>query len=249
MPSMSTLSKIGSTGMQFMGGMTGKTPPGGGDDQSSGGGSSWAQSAGQLVGGIMGTGGAESGSMAGMAGQMIGGAMGTKGGQDGSFGATVGQQAASLFGKGPSKEEGSGGGIGPGSTSPPGEQKQEEEKEKSVGEQLPGLVGSMMGETRVKGCWKKAYSRGFGHRPSVCGPNQSISGLWCFANCQDGYTGFSRTCYKDCPSETGSGWLGTCKRAQNYKRGPGDTKPCTGCEKIGLRYYEKCKDGYVPSGS
>lgn len=76
------MKSMGKSASSFAKGMKGK------DDKE--GGSSWSSMAGQMVGGALGTGGAESGSMAGMAGQMIGGAMGTKGGKDESFGATMG---------------------------------------------------------------------------------------------------------------------------------------------------------------
>jgi hypothetical protein len=81
--------------------------------------------AGQVVGGALGTGGAESGSMAGMAGQMIGGALGTKGGKDGSFGATMGQTI--------------GGKIG--TVKPP--EKPEPAPPVPIKEQIPGLIGSI----------------------------------------------------------------------------------------------------------
>ena len=114
---------------------------------------------------------------------------------------------------------------------------------------MPGLIGSLSGETRMKGCWKRANYRSFGEIPTVCGEDQSRSGLWCFQNCQAGYTGFSRTCYKDCPAGAAAGWMGTCSRDPQIKRGPGSTKPCPGCKKIGLKYYEDCKPGYTASGS
>ena len=75
------------------------------------------------------------------------------------------------------------------------------------------------------------------------------SGNWCFANCQDGYKGYSRTCYKDCPAGSPESWLSTCKRGSNYKRGPGTTSPCPGCTKIGLKYYEDCKPGTKAEGA
>ncbi len=99
----------------------------------------------------MGTGGAESGSMAGKAGQMIGGAAGTAGGDDGSFGAKIGSKVGGMLGI-PKKKK---------PEPVPGE-----EKKPTYIEQLPGVVGSLTGETRMKGCWKKAYFRGLGESKS-----------------------------------------------------------------------------------
>ena len=42
--------------------------------------------------------------------------------------------------------------------------------------------------------------------------------------------------------------MGTCKRLPDYPYGPGSTQPCPGCKKIGLKYYEDCKEGFVASG-
>lgn len=159
------MSKIGSGAMEFMGGMTGKPASSGGS-----GSSSWAQAAGELAGGILGTGGGSSGSMAGMAGQVIGGATGMAGGKDGSVGAQIGQTVGGLFGKKPEPTPEPSGPVG--AAGPGGEAKPEEEKkDPTITEQLPGLVGSVMGETRMKGCWKRAKSRGLGHIPSKCGEN------------------------------------------------------------------------------
>ena len=230
--------------MSLMKGMTGKEAPEG----------SMAASVGQLVGGAMGTGGGSSGSMAGLVGQAIGGAMGTPGGQDGSFGAGLGKSVAGMFGKqqpetppaaGTTPPTGATPPAGTGTAKPPTE---EEKKEPTISEQLPGLVGSLSGETRMKGCWKRAYYRHFGEIPNKCGPDQTRSGLWCFQNCQKGWTGFSRSCYKDCPPEVKSGYMGTCRRLPDYPYGPGSTKPCANCKKIGLKYYEDCKEGFKQSG-
>ena len=43
--------------------------------------------------------------------------------------------------------------------------------------------------------------------------------------------------------------MSTCDRNPSYMRGEGDTKPCYGCEKIGLRYLPPCEPGTVGSGS
>ena len=230
--------------MSFMKGASGKEAPAG----------SIAASVGQLVGGAMGTGGGSSGSMAGLAGQAIGGAMGTPGGQDGSFGAGLGKSMAGMFGKQPPEAPPAAGATPPTGATPPGGTEttkppaEEEKKEPTISEQLPGLVGSLSGETRMKGCWKRAYYRSFGEIPNECGPDQTRSGLWCFQNCQKGWSGFSRTCYKDCPPEVKSGYMGTCKRLPDYPYGPGSTKPCANCKKIGLKYYEDCKTGFKQSG-
>lgn len=102
----------------------------------------------------------------------------------------------------------------------------------------------------MKGCWKKAYFRGLGAMPSECAAeDMTRSGIWCFQNCREGYTGYSRSCYKDCPPESKSSFLGSCSRAKSYKRGPGSTQECPGCTKIGLKYYEDCKKGFTASGS
>lgn len=90
----------------------------------------------------------------------------------------------------------------------------------------------------MKGCWKRASYRGFGEIPSVCGPGQSKKGgLWCFTDCQKGYTGWSSTCYKDCPAGYKAGYLANCQRKPSYRRGPGTTQQCAGCKKIGLKWY------------
>lgn len=136
---MGAMKSAASTGMTFAKGMTGKGEPGSE--------SSWTSMAGQVVGGALGTGGAESGGMAGKIGQMIGGATGTAGGDDGSMGARIGSTVGGMMGI-PKKEK---------PEPVPGE-----EKKPSYIEQLPGIVGSMTGETRMKGCWKKAYFRGLG---------------------------------------------------------------------------------------
>ena len=75
------------------------------------------------------------------------------------------------------------------------------------------------------------------------------SGQWCYATCQDGYTGYNKTCYKDCPADAPSRYMATCSRHKTYPRGPASTQPCTGCTKIGLKYYEDCKSGYSAMGS
>lgn len=154
-------SAVGGAGMSFVKGMVGQGDPAG----------SISGSVGQLVGGALGTGGASTGSMAGMAGQFIGGAMGTAGGQDGSFGAGLGQQAAGALGWSQPGAEGSEGGAA---------QWQGDAQQPSFTEQLPGLVGSLTGQTRMKGCWKRAYYRKMGEIPSLCGEGQTRSGLWCF---------------------------------------------------------------------
>lgn len=76
MPSWSTMSKIGGGALEFAGGMVGKPVSTGGAPAAAGaegaapagGASSWAKSAGELAGGMFGTGAGKTESMSAMAG-------------------------------------------------------------------------------------------------------------------------------------------------------------------------------------
>ena len=61
--------------------------------------------------------------------------------------------------------------------------KAEEKKDPTAGELMPDLMKSMAGETRMKGCWKKAYYRGFAEIPKTCGAGKELSGRTCYTPC------------------------------------------------------------------
>ena len=122
-------------------------------------------------------------------------------------------------------------------------------------------------------CWKATYGRGVGTIPGTCKPQQTKSGLLCYADCKPGFHNVAGVCWKSCPQnfkDTGA----HCLKPGSYGRGAGyvlwDKKKCeedhkprfiegkrvpvvyeagaTYCEKSGLLWYPKCKAGFHAVG-
>lgn len=102
------------------------------------------------------------------------------------------------------------------------------------------------------GCWKDSYGRGVGTIPDQC-PGEEKDGLLCYPWCQDGYNGVGPVCWQNCPSgfrDDGA----FCFKPDAYGRGAGYTSQgsCESkhgpCEKWGLLWYPKCREGFYAFG-
>ena len=90
---------------------------------------------------------------------------------------------------------------------------------------------------------KIAYSRGAGKDGLSCKENEEKGFDGCYRKCQDGYSGSGLFCTQDCPPEF-KNFAYFCSKPDGYWRGTGKKTPCADCEKFGLLYYTKCKEGY-----
>lgn len=103
-------------------------------------------------------------------------------------------------------------------------------------------------------CWLDAYGRGVGKAIHDCSRDDypDKSGLLCYPKCKEGYTGVGPVCWQNCPDGFRDDGAYCYKSTTSYGRGAGYTseKSClekhrdTGCEKNGLIWYPKCKNGF-----
>ena len=87
------------------------------------------------------------------------------------------------------------------------------------------------------------YSRGEGKPVGECAAYEEKGYNGCYPKCSEGYSGAGVFCPQDCPNEF-KNFAYYCMKPTGYWRGTGKNTPCENCEKFGLLYYEKCKEGY-----
>jgi hypothetical protein len=104
--------------------------------------------------------------------------------------------------------------------------------------------------TETEGCWLYAKGRGIGKPIHTCKSPSVQSGLLCYPSCDSGYTGVGPVCWQDCVNNYRDDGA-FCFKPEPYGRGVGyvNEKKCEnenpiGCEKNGLLYYPKCKEGF-----
>ena len=106
------------------------------------------------------------------------------------------------------------------------------------------------------GCWLKAIGRGVGKPIHTCKNDEEQSGLLCYPKCKDNYTGAGPVCWQNCQKDFRDDGA-YCFKTPAYGRGAGYTignkDKCEkenpiGCEKYGLLFYPKCKEGYKNFG-
>ena len=68
----------------------------------------------------------------------------------------------------------------------------------------------------------------------------------CYPKCKEGWTGMGAFCYQDCPKDF-KAMAVFCTKPKGYGRGKGTWKQCDNCEKWGLWWYPKCKEGFHAS--
>jgi hypothetical protein len=106
-------------------------------------------------------------------------------------------------------------------------------------------------------CWKWSEGRGVGTVPGYCDPDTQVkSGLLCYPKPKPGYTNVAGVAWEQCPSgykDTGA----HCLKPDSYGRGAGyaiwnedkcNTENAQGCERSGLLWYPRCKNGFHPVG-
>ena len=110
---------------------------------------------------------------------------------------------------------------------------------------------------RRAGCWVRTYVRGMGYRKTQCEMGETFMRNKCFSACKDGYTGIDGTCYANCEASDSEQHHGVhsahsttpfCHRPHNYGRAS-TTRAQPGFEKIGLKYFQPCKEGFKTKGS
>lgn len=113
------------------------------------------------------------------------------------------------------------------------------------------------GDSAQQNCMPRTYDRGVGV-PMVCAPGLIQSGAICYRPCKAGYKMVAGVCWQDsCPDgfrDDGA----FCAKPAAYGRGAGyalwqeskcEARHPGGCEKYGLMWYPKCKEGYDNIGS
>jgi hypothetical protein len=104
------------------------------------------------------------------------------------------------------------------------------------------------------GCWLKAIGRGVGKVIHTCQDNLVQSGLLCYPKCKEDYTGVGPVCWQNCQQNFRNDGA-FCFKTPAYGRGAGyipedkcKNENSQGCEKNGLLFYPKCKEGYHAFG-
>jgi len=128
-----------------------------------------------------------------------------------------------------------------------------------TGINLPG-TRAMASDT----CWRDSYGRGVGSIPPNCDLHQERQALFCYPDCESGYTGVLNVCWQNCPE--GSRDDGAFCRYAEYGRGAGygyiplvenrdharrrcEADQGTGrCERHLEMYYPRCAPGYEAFG-
>ena len=127
-----------------------------------------------------------------------------------------------------------------------------------TGGQVAGMAADTYGkfagpQNQPKSCWLKTYGRGWGHPLSACPAGKEKNALMCYDKCKPGYTGVGPVCWQDCPKDYKYIVGPFCGKPKPYGRGWGNWRQsyCDDknggkgkCEKWGLLWYPKCKDGY-----
>ena len=93
------------------------------------------------------------------------------------------------------------------------------------------------------GCWKGSYGRGVGKPLSTCPPNTDKNGLLCYPKCKNDMVGNGPVCWGRCPAGFPNHGA-FCGKPKSYGRGAGKIKKCDNCEKNGLLWYPKCREGF-----
>lgn len=128
--------------------------------------------------------------------------------------------------------------------------------------QLKFLIEKYVNKTKIKNLSKPAehgcfltglfYGRGVGRPINSCNPELEQNGLLCYPKCRENYTGVGPVCWQNCINgfrDDGA----FCFKGSPYGRGAGYTlsnkDKCerenhTTCERWGLLYYPKCREGY-----
>ena len=125
-------------------------------------------------------------------------------------------------------------------------------------------IAQEVSNSRQPYCYRDSYGRGVG-KPMKCAAGQQEDAGLCYTPCQSGYKGVGPVCWQSCPSgfrDDGA----YCAKPGPYGRGVGypwkfgdgfndhgmrsrcqKANP-QGCEKNGLIYYPKCREGYHAVG-
>ena len=98
------------------------------------------------------------------------------------------------------------------------------------------------------GCWVRTFVRGMGFHMKTCDDGETYHIGKCFDKCKEGYHGVDNTCFQDCGTEKENSISPFCPRPRNYGR-DSTTQAKEGYEKIGLKYFSPCKEGFRVSGT
>lgn len=106
------------------------------------------------------------------------------------------------------------------------------------------------------GCVKQAFIRKMGDVPRFCGSGYEKKDNKCYPLCPENFSAIGEQCIKNCPEDyTENGEA--CLKPSTYGRGTGyflwNKDKCIeenpeGCEKWGLFWYPKCREGYKNFG-
>ncbi|HYA14554.1 MAG TPA: OmpH family outer membrane protein [Syntrophales bacterium] len=121
-------------------------------------------------------------------------------------------------------------------------------------------IAQEVSNSRQPYCYRDSYGRGVG-KPMKCKAGEQEDAGLCYAPCQSGYKGVGPVCWQSCPSgfrDDGA----YCAKPRPYGRGVGypwkfgdglndhgmhsrcEKANPQGCEKNGLIYYPKCREGF-----
>jgi hypothetical protein len=105
-------------------------------------------------------------------------------------------------------------------------------------------------QDNYEGCWLSAHGRGIGKPIHTCKSGLEKSGLLCYPNCEQNYTGVGPVCWQNCAMgfhDDGA----FCRKPSSYGRGAGytskdhcESENLQGCEIWGLIYYPKCMPNF-----
>ena len=106
----------------------------------------------------------------------------------------------------------------------------------------------------TENCWVDAYGRGVGKPYHFCdNPDYpDKSGLLCYPKCKENFKGVGPVCWQNCPDGYRDDGAYCYKLTRTYGRGVGytsqdkcvDENKDLGCEKWGLFWYQKCRNGF-----
>ncbi len=121
-------------------------------------------------------------------------------------------------------------------------------------------IAQEVAHRRQSYCYRDSYGRGVG-KPMICKEGQQQDAGLCYTPCQSGYKGVGPVCWQSCPSgfrDDGA----FCAKPKPYGRGVGypwkfgdklndhgmrsrcEKAHPEGCEKNGLIFYPKCREGF-----
>ena len=106
-----------------------------------------------------------------------------------------------------------------------------------------------------RSCWLKTKGRGWGKPIDSCPEGKVKDVLMCYDKCKEGYSSTGPVCWQDCPADYPYLLGPTCKKPAPYGRGVGNWRQSyceehhgggkkDSCDKWGLLWYPKCKNGF-----